>query len=473
MIERLARWVDRRIGGDAFVRDKLTKVFPESWTFLFGELALYAFVVLLVTGTFLALFFDASLAETTYRGGYEPLQGVQMSAAYASSVRLSFDVRAGLLLRQTHHWAALLFTASIVIHLLRVFFTGAFRKPRDLNWMFGVTLLILGIVEGFAGYSLLDDLLSGVGLRIGYSIMESVPVVGTWLATLVFGGTFPGEQILNRLFIGHVFVLPAIIGAIVAVHLALVFRQVHTQFPGAGRTERNVVGLRMWPSYAAKSVGLLFLVVGVLVALGAFFQINPIWLYGPYDPFQVTTGAQPDWYMGWLEGALRIVPSWELTVGGVMVPNPFFPAVLLPGLTFLGLYLYPAIERWLTGDHLEHHLLDRPRDRPGRTAFGVAVLTFYVVLFLAGSQDLFSFVLQTPLRATVWAFRILTIVAPPLAGLLAYRWARDLQASGEPRGASYYAELEEPRGEPTGYARWQVPLVALLPGTLLRRRPRR
>lgn len=443
MIAALARWIERRIGGSDFARDKLDKVFPESWQFLLGELALYAFFVLVGTGTFLALFFDPSLAETTYHGSYEPLQGLEMSRAYASVVDLSFEVRAGLLLRQTHHWAALVFTGSIVAHLLRNFFTGAFRKPRDLNWMVGVTLLILTIVEGFAGYSLLDDLLSGVGLAIAHSIIESLPVVGVHLASMVFGGPFPGEQIIGRLFVAHVFLLPALLAALIGIHLALVFRNVHTQFPGRGRTEDNVVGLRLWPSYAAKSVGLMLLTAAVLFALGGLVQINPIWLYGPYSPFLVTIGAQPDWYMGWLEGALRLFPPWELTIGGYMIPNQFFPTVLLPALTFLGMYLYPAVERRLTADDHDHHLLDRPRDRPGRTAFGVGVLTFYVVVFLAGSQDLIAMVLEVPITATVWVLRLAAVLLPLLTAALAYRVCRDLGASGPPSGAERFAELDE------------------------------
>lgn len=472
MIAALARWLEPRIGGDEFARDKLNKVFPESWTFLFGELALYAFVVLVATGTFLALFFEPSLGETTYQGAYQPLQGVPMSQAYASAVELSFDVRAGLLVRQTHHWAALVFTAAIALHLLRIFFTGAFRRPRDLNWTIGVTLLVLAVLEGFAGYSLLDDLLSGVGLRIGFSILESIPVVGAWLASLVFGGPFPGDQIMSRLFAGHVFVLPALLAGLVALHLAIIFRQTHSQYPGRGRREDNVVGLRMWPGYATKSVGLLFLVAAVLVALGGWAQINPVWLYGPYDPFLVTIGAQPDWYMGWLEGALRLMPPWELSLGGYLVANPFFPAVLLPVLTVAGLYIYPAVERRLTGDHADHHLLDRPRDRPGRTAFGVGMVTFYAIVLVAGSQDLIAFTLQVPLTATVWTLRIAVLVLPPLAGLAAHRICRQLAAAGPPAGAHRFAELESPdQSDPPGpgYRRWQVPLVALLPWPFRRR----
>ena len=182
-----AAWVDDRLGASGYLRRSLNKVFPDHWSFMLGEIALYSFVILLLTGTYLSFFYTPSLTEVVYNGSYVPLKGVTMSQAYASTLDISFDVRGGLIMRQIHHWAALLFMASIVVHLMRVFFTGAFRKPREINWVIGVGLLVMGIGEGFAGYSLPDDLLSGTGLRIAYSIALSIPVVGTWAAFMVFG----------------------------------------------------------------------------------------------------------------------------------------------------------------------------------------------------------------------------------------------------------------------------------------------
>lgn len=484
MIEDIARWLDRRVGGSAFVQDKLTKVFPESWTFLFGEVALYSFIVLVITGTYLAFFYEPSLAETVYYGDYDALDGVEMSAAYRSVIEIAFDTRAGLFIRQTHHWAALVFAAAIVVHLCRIFFTGAFRKPREVNWMLGVTLLLLALLEGFAGYSLPDDLLSGIGLRIGYSIMESIPVVGTWLASFAFGGMFPGDAIIQRLYIGHVFILPMLFFGLIGLHLSLVFRQTHTQFPGAGRREDNIVGVRMWPTYAAMSAGLFLLVFAILAALGGLVQINPVWFYGPYDAFLVTIGAQPDWYMGWLEGALRIFPPWEFRGWGVMIANPFFPAVLLPALTFLGLYLYPYVERWLTGDRAEHHLLQRPRHAPVRTAFGAGMLTFYSIITIAGSQDLIALQLNVSISGLVWWLRILALVAPVAVAMLAYRWARDLAMSEHSApGTQTHSEVAEDEGGSHGGSggwgrmrrRWGVALgaVAAMVGIGAARRERR
>lgn len=440
---RMAEWVDDRFGAAHFASKALGKVFPDQFSFMFGELALYCFITLVLTGIYLTFFFAPSSSEVVYHGRYAPLNGQHVSAAYASAIHLSFDVRMGLLFRQIHHWAALVFAAAIIAHLCRIFFTGAFRRPRETTWITGVTLLLLVIVNGFAGYSLLDDLLSGTGLRIGYSIAESVPVVGHILAFWVWGGAYPGDKIISRLFIVHVLIVPAIIAGLIGMHLAAVWRQTHTQFAGEGRTERNVVGSRMWPTYAARSIALLFGTVAVLGLLGGLFQINPVWLYGPYDPSTVTIAAQPDWYMGWLEGALRLFPSWEIRAGHYMVPNPFFPAVLLPGLTFLVLYLWPFLEKRITGDHREHHLLERPRDRPWRTALGVGAFTFYTVLFVAGGDDVIAARLDVSVNGIVWGLRIAVITLPFLFGLITWRWCHDL------RLAAASEEDEAPELEPT------------------------
>jgi ubiquinol-cytochrome c reductase cytochrome b subunit len=421
------------LGASAFAEHALNKVFPDHWSFLFGEIALYCFVVLLLTGTFLTFFFDASTSESVYRGAYEPLHGVVVSDAYRSVVELSYDVRAGLVMRQVHHWAALVFIAAIVLHLCRIFFTGAFRRPREINWIIGMTLLTLAIFNGFSGYSLPDDLLSGTGLRIAYSIALSIPVVGTWMAFLVFGGEFPAEQIIGRLFVTHIMIVPAAIIALLSAHLAIVWRQKHTQFPEAGRTETNVVGSRLWPTYMAKSVGLFFAVFAVLCLLGGLVQINPVWLYGPFEPHQVTSPAQPDWYLGWVEGALRMFPAWELRAFGFEIPNPFYPAVLMPGVTFGLLYLWPFLEARFTGDRRAHNLLDRARDHPLRTAFGAATLTFYTVMFFAASNDLIATWFDLRVLVITQFFRVLLFALPPLVGYIVHRLMHALAASGAPR----------------------------------------
>ena len=428
LMHRTARWVDRRLGTARFARTALNKVFPDHWSFMIGELALYCFIVLVLTGTYLTFFFVPSASQVVYHGPYVPMQGVQMSAAYESALNLSFSVRAGLVMRQIHHWAALLFLASMVVHLARVFFTGAFRRPREINWIVGVTLLILGIVNGFAGYSLLDDQLSGTGLRIAYGIVLSVPVIGTWIASLLFGGEFPGPDIIGRLYVLHILIIPVVIAVMVAIHLAIIVRHKHTQFAGPGRRDDNVVGERMWPTYAAKATGLFFLTASVLSFLGGLFQINPIWVFGPFNPAQVSAASQPDWYMGWLDGALRIMPGWEIRAFGFEIPNPFFPGALLGGLTFALLYAWPFLEARVTGDTAEHHLLDRPRQRPIRTALGVATLSFYVILFAGGAADVISSTFHLSVNRVLVTFRFAVFVVPVLAAWATYRLCRELAA---------------------------------------------
>lgn len=416
MIRKAVDWLDDRLGTSHFARSALNKVFPDHWSFMLGEIALYCFVILLLTGTFLTFFFDASSTEVVYNGSYAPLRGVHVSEAYRSVVDLSFDVRAGLVMRQIHHWAAIVFIATMVLHLCRIFFTGAFRRPRELNWMIGVTLLILGIFNGFTGYSLPDDLLSGTGLRITYSIALSIPLAGTWIAFLLFGGEFPADQILGRLLAIHIMIVPGAIVALLGAHLAILWRQKHTQFPGPGRTEKNVIGSRLWPTYAAKSAGLFFAVAAVLALLGGLAQVNPVWLYGPFDPSSVATPAQPDWYLGWVEGALRLFPAWETRAFDYAIPNPFFPAVLLPGVTFGLLYAWPFLEARFTRDREPHELLDRPRDRPLRSALGIAALTFYGVLFLAASNDIIAAQFDFSVVVVTNAFRVALFVLPVAAG---------------------------------------------------------
>jgi len=335
-----------------------------------------------------------------------------------------------MVFRQMHHWAAVVFVAAIVLHLCRIFFTGAFRRPREINWIIGITLLLLAIFNGFTGYSLPDDLLSGTGLRIAYSVALSIPAVGTWLAFLVFGGEFPAHDIISRLYVIHIFLVPAALAALISIHVALIWYQKHTQFPGPGRTETNVVGSRLWPTYAMKSVALFFAVGAVLGLLGGLAQINPIWLYGPFVPQAVSSPAQPDWYLGWLEGGLRLFPNWEIRAFGHTVPNPFFPTVLLPGITFLLLYLWPFLEQRFTGDRLPHDLLDRPRDRPVRTGLGAAALTFYGVLFIAASNDVIAKLFKVPVTGVTWLFRILVVVLPPVIGFGMYRFMLGARMTG-------------------------------------------
>ena len=419
---------DDRLGVSKGGRAFLDKVFPDHWSFLLGEIVLYSFIVLLATGIFLTLYFVPSQTLVRYVGSYKPLRGQMVSEAFNSTMNLSFAVRGGLLMRQMHHWACDIFVGSMVIHMCRVFFTGAFRKPRELNWAIGLTLLTLALVNGFLGYSLPDDLVSGTGIRIAYSIILSIPVVGSYVAFWLFGGNFPGHIVIERFYMLHILLIPLIMIGLVSAHMGLLVRQKHTQFKGPGRTEDNVVGAPLFPIFMAKTTGFLFLVAGVTAGLAALAQINPIWQFGPYDPDKISYAVQPDYYMGFLDGILRIFPAWETAAFGHTIPwEVLFPAVIFPGIIFTLGYLWPMMERRFTKDNEMHNLLDRPRDRPVRTAFGVAMLTLIMTLHFASATDVLANYLHLSLNTVLVLMRVLTVVLPFVGFALAYVIAKELQ----------------------------------------------
>lgn len=462
-----ADFLDTRVGISRIVKEFARKVFPDHWSFLLGEIALYSFIVLILTGTFLTMFFVPSMAETVYPADALPvsLQGTEMSEAFASTVHMSFHVRGGLLMRQIHHWAALVFVGAMVIHMLRIFFTGAFRRPRELNWLIGFTLLIMGLLAGFSGYSLPDDVLSGNGLRIADGVMLAIPIIGSYLSFMVFGGQFPGEDVVPRLFTVHILLVPGIILALVAVHLFLVVWHKHTQYPGPGRTQRNVVGFPLFPVYTAKAGGFFFIVFGVLALMGAIMAINPVWNYGPYDPSIVSAGSQPDWYMLFLEGTLRLMPGWEVVIGGFTLSlNILIPGVVVPGLLFTFLALYPFIERKLSKDTGEHHVLDRPRNAATRTSLGVAFLSIFMVMIGAGSNDLIATHFDLSLNMITWIFRVAFFVLPVICFMVTKRIClglqrkdRELALHGHETGrivrfaSGEFIEVHQPLDE---YERW-------------------
>jgi len=424
----LGTWLDDRLGLAKLGKGNLRKVFPDHWSFLLGEVALYSFIVLLLTGIFLTIWFRPSMAEIEYTGSYPLMHGLPMSEAFASALNISFDIRGGLLLRQVHHWAAMMFVAAATAHMLRVFFTGAFRKPRELNWLIGVGLFSISLIGGFSGYSLPDDLLSGTGLRFVDGLIRSIPLIGTWAEFFVFGGEFPGELVIPRLYMVHILLIPGLILGLVSAHLALVVYHKHTQYPGPGRTENNVVGYPLFPVYMAKAGGFFFVVFGVLILMGAFMQINPVWMFGPYNPAQVTAGSQPDWYMGFVEGAIRIIPNWEWHLGPTTWSwNIFLPGVGLMGLLFTGLGVWPFIEQWITGDKSEHHLLERPHNNPSRTALGVAGMTAYALFWIGGGNDILATKFHLSLNAITYFLRVAVFVGPVIAYIITKRICLSMQ----------------------------------------------
>ena len=425
-----AVYIDDRTSLGGAVKTFGRKVFPDHWSFMLGEVALFSFIVILLSGTFLSFFFDPSMQHVEYQGSYVPLKGLEMSAAMASTLDISFDVRGGLLMRQVHHWAALLFNAAIGLHMLRVFFTGAFRKPREINWVVGFGLFVLALAAGFTGYSLPDDLLSGNGLRIIDGFIKAIPLIGVWISYFLFGGEFPGSDIVGRFYSLHILLIPAVILALIGIHLILIIAvHKHTQYPGAGKTQQSVVGYPILPVYTAKAGGFFFIIFGVIFLISSLFTINPIWNYGPYDPSPVSAGTQPDWYMGWTDGLLRLVPTgWEfVSWGGYTVSMNLLVVMIVAAIFLILVAAYPFIEAWITGDKREHHILDRPRDTATRTAIGSAGVTFYAVMWAAAGSDLIATHFQLDVFMLTYTLQALLILGPIIAFFLAKRICIGLQ----------------------------------------------
>lgn len=426
---RVGDWFDERTGLAKPVRYAMNKVFPDHWSFMLGEIAMYSMVIALITGVFLTFWFVPSMGHIAYEGSYVPLKGLHMSEAYASTLDISFDVRGGLLIRQLHHWSALFFVAAIALHACRVFFTGAFRKPREINWVIGTVLLLLAIIEGFAGYSLPDDLLSGTGIRVMEGFIESTPVLGPYVSYMLFGGAFPGELIIPRLFIAHVLLVPALLIGLFTAHILLVVVHKHTQYPGPGKTNENVVGFPVMPVYAAKAGGFFFIVFGIISLISALVAINQVWMYGPYDPSPVTADSQPDWYMGFADGALRLLPGQIefTTFGYTWSPNLAIGSIILLPVVFGIMGAYPFFESWVTGDKREHHILDRPRNAPVRTAIGMAALVCYLVMFFAAGNDLMAIKLGLSINDITRALQVLFFLGPIIAFIVTKRMCLSLQ----------------------------------------------
>jgi ubiquinol-cytochrome c reductase cytochrome b subunit len=400
---------------------------PKHWTNLFGVVSLACFAVLMITGVFLMFFYTPSSDLVTYRGSYPLLDGAEVSQAFQSTLTTSFDVPGGLLMRQAHHWAALLLPASLIMQLAVMFFTGGFRRPRRGSWVALFLIFVVTLIGGWSGYALPDDMLSGTGLRIVEGIALGIPVVGTWATFLLFGGGFPGE-IIGHLYPIHVLIVPAALIALLAVRILLAYVNKPPQFAGPGRTEEKIVGERMLPNAAIKAGGLFGIVGGVLILIAATVTINPIWLYGPAAPGDASAGSQPDWYTGFLDGALRLVPpGWEIEVLGrtwtlaILVPLGAVTAYLLV------MALYPFLEEWITADRGEHHILDRPRNMATRTAGGVAGIVFYGVLWGAGSADIVATHFNLALEGVVSFYQIALLAGPIISFMITRRVCLALQ----------------------------------------------
>lgn len=434
-----------------------TRTVPLHWSMLLGVISLTCFAVLTVTGVVLLFFFDPSSDTVRYDGSYPLLQGVPVSKAYASTLHVSLDVRGGLLVRQAHHWAALVLPAALMLQMLTTFFSGGFRRPRQWSWVLLAATFVLALAGGWSGYGLPDDLLAGTGLRIAQGILVGIPVVGSWASFVLLGGEFPGH-VVERMYWLHVAVVPALLVLVLALRLRLAVRRLPAQFPARGRSERNVVGLPL-AAVAVRAFGLFLVTTGVLVLLAGLVTVNPLWKYGPSSTGHASAGSQPDWYTGFLDGGLRLVPpGWEVSVLGHTVPL----AVLVPQAVVGGflavVVLWPFLEARVTGDRREHHLLDRPRERPTRTAFGVAGLVVFVTLWLSGATDLVTTQLGIAFEHQVVALRTILVLGPLVAFQLTRQLCRALVAREHEEVLHGYETGRIMRGADGGYTEVHAPL---------------
>jgi ubiquinol-cytochrome c reductase cytochrome b subunit len=378
------------------------------WTNIFGIAALASLGVLILTGIVLTVFYSPSSDPVSYDGSYAPLHGAEVSRAFASTVGISFDVRGGLLIRQAHHWAALLLPAAVIGQLVTTFFTGGFRGRRQWAWLLLFGALVAALAAGWSGYALPDDMLSGTGLVIVRGIVLGIPLVGTWTAALLFGDVIRAMWVLHLLF-------SAGLVAVVALRLRLLSRLT----PLLRRGADAVPALAVWVRGAV-------VVIAVLLLVSATVTVSPVWLYGPSDPGNASAGSQPDWYTGFLDGALRLVPpGWELDLGGYTLTLAVLVPLAVVGLFLGAIALYPFAEnrrRRTTGRYL-----DRARDVPDRTALGAAGMTFYGVLWGAASADLLAHLLRLSLEGVVLGFQVLAIAGPAVAYAVTRRICLDLQ----------------------------------------------
>ncbi|QSG13242.1 Cytochrome b subunit of the bc complex [Halapricum desulfuricans] len=403
LAQTLYQWADDRFDlGDA--EEFGGKAFPAEDSFLLGEIALFCFVMLALTGIFLGFFFEPSTSATTYEGSVAKFQGEELPAAFASVLQITYDVPFGMFIRRFHHWAAHLFVASIGLHMLRVFFTGSYRNPREPNWIVGTGLAILAIGAAYTGYALPFDEFAATATGIGFNVTTSIPVVGDFLANIVFGGSFPSSATIPRLYFLHVLVIPVLIVALLAVHMLILIRQKHTESQredtvapaaasdGGDRTvdredDTVVVGLPAFPNQAAVSAVVFFLTLATLSLLAGFLPVHNIAAYGPNNPAGTPDLIMPDWFLMWLYGFLKLLPSWlsfTIPIVGIHVSAEFIGGLGIPALIFLIIFAWPFIDR---EDEPVHFTAD-PLNRPWQTSVGVSAVVFIMLASLGGMNNL-------------------------------------------------------------------------------------
>jgi ubiquinol-cytochrome c reductase cytochrome b subunit len=459
----------RRIG--LAIEELRQRPFQLHWTNIFGVVAAACLVVLMITGVVLMIFYSPSNEPVAYHGSYSPLNGVEVSRAFQTTMMISFDLPGGIVIRQAHHWSALLLPAALSMQLLIMFFRGAFRRPRRLRWLLVFGLLIVAMLGGWSGYALPDDSLSGTGLRIFEGIVLGIPVIGTLVSALLFGNEFPG-RVLEILYPIHIWLVLALLVIVIGGLLRSWLRDRPARFSDRRRIGPAPVEVALFPTAVTRLAGLFAVTVAVIMVMASTMTISPIWLYGPTDAASASAGSQPDWYTGFLDGALRLVPpGWEFSwLGYTWTLAVIAPLAVISAFMLL-VAIYPFVEERFTKDRLDHDVLDRPRDAPTRTGVGVAGMIFYGVLWGAASADIAATMFHLSLNVVLTILQVAIITGPVIGFLTARSICRWLQRRDEGIAAHGYETGVIVRLPSGGYVEDHLP--ALTPsGRPLRPRAR-
>ncbi|MEF8822179.1 MAG: cytochrome bc complex cytochrome b subunit [Halovenus sp.] len=477
-LRRLYGWFDDRLdleGG----RSILGKAFPAEDSFLLGEVALFCFVLLVLSGMFLGFFYEPSISNVEYEGSVAEYQGEEMPESYVSVLNITYDVPFGMLLRRMHHWAAHLMVASMALHMLRVFFTGAYRNPRELNWVVGTALAGATMFAAYTGYALPFDEFASTAVGIGYNVALSIPIIGETVANIAFGGSFPSSATIPRFYFLHILVLPLVIAGLIGVHMAILVRQKHTEAQrdedvmpagptraavdrrtavegdsasggtaadggspsdsgtaadggavahGGGATKSRsrqvdrdddsvVVGLPAFPNQVAVSAVVFFLTLATLSLLAGFLPVHNIAEYGPNDPASTPSLIMPDWFLMWGYGFLKLIPSWmSFDLLGIHFSAEFIGGLLLPGIIFGVVALWPFIDY----DEKPVHFTADPLERPFQTAVGVAAVLFIMIASIAGMDVIVADIVGMSTAQLKPYFIGSLIAIPILGGLIVY-----------------------------------------------------
>jgi cytochrome b-561 len=437
-LTRLYGWVDDRLDLTA-AQSVLGKAFPAEDSFLLGEVALFCFLLLVFSGVFLGFFFEPSITEVEYEGSVAEYQGEELPESFVSVLNITYDVPFGMLIRRMHHWAAHLMVASMALHMLRVFFTGAYRNPREPNWLVGTGLAGVTMFAAYTGYALPFDEFASTAVGIGYNVTLSVPLVGETLAHLAFGGSFPSSATIPRFYFLHVLVLPAVIAGLIGVHMLILVRQKHTEArrdedvpapdtdrddataADGGRVARDddsvVVGLPAVPNQVAVSAVVFFLTLATLSLLAGFLPVHNIAEYGPNDPASTPSLIMPDWFLMWGYGFLKLTPSWvSFDVLGVHISAEFVGGLALPAVVFGVVALWPFID---SEDEPVHFTAD-PLDRPFQTGVGVAGVVFVMLASIAGMDVIVADLVGMTTAQLKPYLTAALLFGPAVAGLVVY-----------------------------------------------------